>query len=181
MSDVLTPEGTADPRFCRILVLSPGLRSNRMSAGYKPFNDECLLVLFEEVAKGVAERHRDPLFRKHALYSNFFFGTMVLAEEQIAELRALPSAILDCTAMGYAEPDAASVAAKALREFMYDAEPLKPLILVCRDHCTRQPPFNHRPTYSDEELKVALWSDLVGNLFEAVARQWMARRAVRRG
>ncbi len=176
MSSARSSTPAANQRFCSILVLSPRLRSNATSAEFKPFNGKELLTLFDLVAKGVAERHRDPLFQKHYLYNNFFFGMTAVANDRIAELRDLPSAIIDCGALTEGDGAVRNAAITALQEFMYGSEPLKTLILTCRDMCDRRPEFNHLPTYRDGELVVALWRDLVGNLFGVAEREWIARR-----
>jgi hypothetical protein len=179
-------ESVNETRFCRVLVISPQLRTNHQSDEYKPFQNKRLLTLFDDVARDVEKHHRSPLFEKHALYSNFFFGAQTVEKERIWELRALPSSIVECAALDAAEQeprstrtdsehDAKRAAAEALKEFMYDEERRKTLVLVCKDHCEKVPPHNHHPTFSDTELFHALWTDLVGNLFAFAGKEWARR------
>lgn len=170
-------EAKREPRFCRVLVLSKRLRSNGHSDEYKPFNDKPLLDLFEEVARDVRFRHKSPLFEKHVLYNNFYFGVRTVARELIAELRELPSSIVDCDALAGDDPEAVRAASEALKQFIYDNEALKTLVLVCRDGCDRVPPHNHQPAFSDEDLFQALWSDLTGNLYAFAGRFWVKNHA----
>ena len=46
-------ESVNEPRFCRVLVISPRLRTNHQSDEYKPFQSKRLLTLFEDVARDV--------------------------------------------------------------------------------------------------------------------------------
>ena len=165
-------QATRETRFCRVLVLSKRLRSNGHSDEYKPFNVKPLLQLFEEVAQDVQLRHKSPLFEKHVLYNNFYFGARTVAREVIAELRDLPSSIIDCDALAGGDPEDVAAASEALKQFIYDNEKLKTLVFVCRDHCDRMPPHNHQPAFSDEDLFQALWNDLTGNLYAFVGRYW---------
>jgi hypothetical protein len=172
---VVTEAAVREPRYCLILVLSPGLRSNADSTAYKPFDRKVLLDLFDEVSHEVPKHHRSPLFEKHAIYNNFYFGAVAVSTKQVAELRRLSSAIVDCTALVGTETTAIGTAAEALQEFMYDEEQSKKLILTCRDRCGRKSRHNDQPVYSDEELYQVLFGDLCGNLFVAIQRRMELR------
>jgi len=162
-------------RECPLLVLSPQARSGDQVQRFRPFGGGTLVEILRRVAAALAYR-KSLRYERHAIFSDFFFGTTAFDDPLIRGLRHVPSSLVDCQLYGSGESDAIAGAEKALGYLGEDAPAgAKWIVVTCNDKCGIELALPSERARSDEALFAHLWVDLCGGGFKRIG-QVMARR-----